>query len=105
MEERYNEAIQAYEEKNFILALQLFSSIETKEAKEYENKCIDNLEDLIYYSKRKEALAYLEKLKFYKDFIYFEDTYKRKRTDFFCKIFMFSCAIIATLIMVILLIR
>lgn len=100
MEEKYLEAKSYFEEKNYIEALKIFSKIEYLDSKNYENKCIDNLEDLIYYSKRRVSLEYLDKLKFYKDYSYFIDAYKRKRTDFISKIIMIICLVISTSILV-----
>ncbi len=101
MKEIYDEAVKAFDNKQFINALKLFSSIDYEDSKEYENKCIDYIEDLIFYSSRKKALMYLKSLEFYKDYQYFEDAYKRKKIDLLAKILMFVPVIIATIILII----
>ena len=102
MEELYQEGLKAFEEKNFVEALKIFSSIDYEDSKAYENKCIDALEDLIFYSKKIISLKYLEELKFYKDYIFFSDAYKRKKVDLLSKILMFGSAIIGTIVLLIL---
>ncbi|MCM1131602.1 MAG: hypothetical protein NC310_07830 [Roseburia sp.] len=100
MEEQYQLAKEKFEEKNFVEALHLFSKMDYKDSKKYENECIDFLEDLIFYSKKTKALEYLEKLSFYDDYSYFTDAYKRRKIQFLSKIFMFSCALIGTIILI-----
>ncbi|MDE7385072.1 MAG: hypothetical protein K2M84_04875, partial [Anaeroplasmataceae bacterium] len=78
MEEQYRKAKEAFDQKDFVEALRLFSQMDYEDSKKYENKCVDSLEDLIYYSKKKKALEYLESLSFYKDYNYFTDAYKRR---------------------------
>lgn len=101
MEEQYNLAKEAYEQRNFVEALKLFSEIDYLDSKQLENSCIDILEDLIYYSKKKQAKKYLESLSFYKDYSYFIDAYKRRRINVISKILMFGSAIIGTVIFII----
>ena len=103
MEEFYLEAMQAYEKKDFITALDLFSKMNDLNSKAYENKCIDNLEDIIYYAKRKKALEYLKKLEFYHDYSLFVDAYKRRRLNVISKIVMCGSALFGTVILVLLL--
>ncbi|MDE6660494.1 MAG: hypothetical protein K2J93_01560 [Anaeroplasmataceae bacterium] len=103
MEEQYNKAKEAFEQKDFVEALKLFSEIEYLDSKALENKCIDALEDLIYYSKKKKAVEYLERLSFYKDYNYFLDAYKRRRMNLISKILMFGSALIGTIILIIVL--
>ncbi|MDE7264383.1 MAG: hypothetical protein K2N64_06955 [Anaeroplasmataceae bacterium] len=104
MEEQYNKAKSCFENKDYVEALRLFSEIDYLDSKKMENDCIDILEDLIFYSKRKVSLAYLEDLAFYKDYCYFEDAYKRRRVNLISKILMFGSAIAGTIILIILLI-
>ncbi len=104
MEEQWTKAVQAFEEKKYIEALKIFSSIESSESKIYENKCIDALEDLIYYSNFKTAKQYLNALTFYKDYFYFKDAYHRKKVNLFSMILMFGTAGVATLIVILILI-
>ncbi|MDE5714731.1 MAG: hypothetical protein K2I42_01220 [Anaeroplasmataceae bacterium] len=102
MEEQYVEALKFFEEKKYIEALKAFSSINWKDSKTYENKCIDYLEDLIYYSSFKMAKNYLSELKFYKDYSYFLDAYHRKKVNLISMIMMFGAAGIATIILILL---
>lgn len=102
MEELYKEGLEYFNQKKFVEALRCFSQINYLDSKKYENECIDLLEDLIFYSKKKQALAYLEDLNFYKDYSYFTDAYKRRRTNLISKILMFGSAIIGTIILIIL---
>ena len=103
MEEKYQEGKKYFEERNFVEALRIFSELDILDSKALENQCIDILEDLIYYSKKAKALEYLEKLKFYKDYIYFTDSYKRRRINLLSKILMFGSAIIGTVILILIL--
>lgn len=103
MEEQYHKAKEALEQKDYVEALKIFSKIEYEDSKKLENLCIDSLEDLIYYSKRKTALNYLEQLSFYKDYSYFLDAYKRRRMNVISKILMFGSALIGTVILIIVL--
>lgn len=100
MEEQYLQAKEAFDQKDFVEALKLFSEIDYLDSKKLENLCIDYLEDLIFYSKRKKALEYLNQLSFYKDYSYFLDAYKRRRVNLLSKILMFGSAIIGTIILI-----
>lgn len=100
MEEQKKRAVEAFEEKNFVLALKLFSTLEDAESRAYENKCIDLLEDCIYYSSRKKALAYLEELRFYKEYSFFVDAYKRKKLNMISKALMILGIGISTIILI-----
>lgn len=102
MQELYELGINYFNKKDFVEALRCFSQIDYLDSKKYENDCIDLLEDLIYYSKRKQALLYLESLAFYKDYSFFVDAYKRRRTNLISKILMFGSALIGTIILIIL---
>ena len=102
MQELYELGINYFNKKNFVEALRCFSQIDYLDSKKYENDCIDLLEDLIYYSKRKQALLYLESLAFYKDYSFFVDAYKRRRTNLISKILLFGSALIGTIILIIL---
>lgn len=104
MEEQYKKAKEAFEQKNFVEALKLFSEIDYEDSKTLENQCIDYLEDLIFYSKKKKAKEYLDSLTFYKDYNYFMDAYKRRRVNMISKFLMFGCAIIGTILLIVLLI-
>ena len=97
MQELYELGINYFNKKNFVEALRCFSQIDYLDSKKY-----DLLEDLIYYSKRKQALLYLESLAFYKDYSFFVDAYKRRRTNLISKILMFGSALIGTIILIIL---
>ncbi len=101
MEEKYNEAKKYYENKDYVNALKLFSSINYKDSKIIENDCIDKLEDQIFYSSKKQALKYLEALKFYSEFNYFVDSYKRRNIDKLAKIFMIIPALVGTILLII----
>ncbi|MDE6415146.1 MAG: hypothetical protein K2K48_06990 [Anaeroplasmataceae bacterium] len=103
MEEQYRKAKEFFEQKNFVEALKLFSEIDYEDSKKFENQCVDYLEDLIFYSKKKKALEYLESLSFYKDYNYFTDAYKRRRINILSKILMFGSALIGTIILIIVL--
>lgn len=102
MQELYELGRNYFNKKDFVEALRCFSQIDYLDSKKYENDCIDFLEDLIYYSKRKQALLYLESLAFYKDYSFFVDAYKRRRTNLISKILMFGSALIGTIILIIL---
>lgn len=102
MENPFDTAVKAFEAKDFIKALELFSTLEDAQSKAYENKCVDNLEDIIYAARKKVALEMLERLKFYPDYAYFEDSYKRKRVDVYSKLFMYGCAAAATIFILVL---
>lgn len=101
MEAKYNKGIKYYNEKDYVNALKIFSAIDYLDSKSLENNCIDKLEDLIFYSKRKQALDFLDKLKFYPDYSYFIDAYKRRRLDILSKALMIIPAIIGTTILLI----
>ncbi len=102
VEEAYIKAKEYFEKKEFVEALKLFSQMEYMDSKQYENECIDCLEDLIFYSKKKKSLEYLEALSFYKEYSYFTDAYKRRRVQWISKLLMFGSAIIGTLILILL---
>ncbi|MDE7106018.1 MAG: hypothetical protein K2O22_02515 [Anaeroplasmataceae bacterium] len=104
MEEQYKKAKEAFEQRNFVEALKLFSEIDYEDSKTLENQCIDYLEDLIFYSKKKKAKEYLDRLTFYKDYSYFMDAYKRRRVNMISKFLMFGCAIIGTILLIVLLV-
>lgn len=101
MEEQYKKAKEKFEQRDYVEALKLFSEIEYEDSKKLENACIDYLEDLIFYSKKKKALEYLEKLSFYKEYSYFTDAYKRRRIHLLSRILMFGSALIGTIILII----
>ena len=103
MEEQYRKAKEAFEQKDFVEALKLFSEMDYEDSKKLENQCIDSLEDLIYYSKKKKALEYLESLSFYKDYNHFTDAYKRRRINILSKILMFGSAVIGSIFLIIVL--
>lgn len=103
MEELYELGKKAFDEKDYVEALKCFSQIDYLDSKTLENTCIDFLEDLIYYSKKSKALEYLEKLKFYEEYSYFTDAYKRKKINLISKILMFGSAIAGTIIFIIVL--
>ena len=102
MEKTYEEAVEYFNKGDFVNALKLFSTLDYLNSKEYENKCIDNLEDIIYISKRKKSKKILSELTFYKDFVFFEDAYKRKNMSLIANIIMISCALVATIILLLL---
>ncbi len=104
MEEQYQQGKKYLEERNFVEALKIFSEMEYLDSKALENQCIDILEDLIYYSKKKKSLEYLEQLKFYKEYVYFTDAYKRRKMNLLSKILMFGSALIGTIIFILILI-
>lgn len=101
LEELYQQGLEYFENRNYVEALRCFSKTDILDSKKYENKCIDILEDLIYYSRKKKALDYLEQLKFYADYSYFTDAYKRRRINWISKILMFGSAILGTIILII----
>ncbi|MDE5855595.1 MAG: hypothetical protein K2H06_00960 [Anaeroplasmataceae bacterium] len=103
MEEQYKLAKEKFEQRDFVEALKLFSEIDYEDSKKLENDCIDYLEDLIFYSKKKKALEYLERLSFYKEYSYFIDAYKRRRIHLLSRILMFGSAIIGTIILIVVL--
>lgn len=102
LEELYQQGLEHFENRNYVEALRCFSKTDILDSKKYENQCIDILEDLIYYSKKKKALDYLEQLKFYEEYSYFIDAYKRRRINWISKALMFGSAILGTIILIIL---
>lgn len=101
MEDIYNEAKIYYENKDYVNALKLFSTINYNDSKILENDCIDKLEDLIFYSPKKQSLNYLEQLKFYSEYNYFIDSYKRRRLDKLSKALMIIPALVGTILLII----
>ena len=100
MEERYTTAVEAFERKDFVEALKLFSQMEDEDSKRYENQCVEALEDILYYSNRKQAQSLLKRLEFYKDYSYFVDARNRKKMDVIAKTMMFGCAILGTILLI-----
>ncbi len=100
MEEDYERAIKAFEQKKFVEALRLFSNMDYKDSKKYENQCVEALEDILYYSNRKQAIPLMKSLEFYSDYSYFEDARKRKKMDILAKTMMFGCAILGTILLI-----
>lgn len=103
MQDKYEKAVEYYNNKDYVNALKLFMNMNYLDSKSYENKCVDNLEDLIYYSSKKVGKRLVKELQFYTYPTYFEDAYKRKYLGLFSKILMFGAAGIGTIIYIIVL--
>ncbi len=101
MKEKYIKAKKYYDNKDYVNALKIFSLIDYNDSKTLENDCIDRLEDLIFYSPKKQALKYLEDLKFYSYYNYFIDSYKRRKVDKLAKALMIIPALVGTILLII----